>query len=159
MSLWQTLERESESAIDWFKNNSMMTNPDKFQTITFSKNPIDVTRNKNLRNEIETTKSVKFLGVEFDYQIKFNEYISKLCYNTAMQQNPLYRLQKHMSKTEKNIITNNFICSNFNYYPLVWHFCSCQSSKKIESIQKHIQKRFLKQSIISIRVSRKTYLP
>ena len=36
----------------------------------------------------------------------------------------------------KNAIINKFIYSNFNYCPLVWHFCSCQSSKKIESIQK-----------------------
>ena len=36
----------------------------------------------------------------------------------------------------KNAIINKFIYSSFNYCPLVWHFCSCQSSKKIESIQK-----------------------
>ena len=31
---------------------------------------------------------------------------------------------------------NNFIDSNFNYCPLVWQFCSYQSSKKIKRIQK-----------------------
>ena len=41
-----------------------------------------------------------------------------------------------MDKTEKNAIINNFIYSNCNYCPLIWHFCSFQSSNKIESIQK-----------------------
>ena len=54
-----------------------------------------------------------------------------------MQVNALYRLQKYMGKTEKIFIINNFTYFSFNYYPLVWRFCSCQSSKKIENIQKH----------------------
>ena len=31
--LLRTLEKESESAADWFRNNSMIANPDKFQAI------------------------------------------------------------------------------------------------------------------------------
>ena len=53
-------------------------------------------------NEIETTKSVKLLGVEIDYQIKFNEHISTLCSKASMQLNALYRPQRFMGKTEKN---------------------------------------------------------
>ena len=44
-SLCQTLEKESESAIDWFKNNSMIANPDKFQAIILSKHATDVHTN------------------------------------------------------------------------------------------------------------------
>ena len=51
-----------------------------------------------------------------------------------MQLNLLYRLKKY--KTEKNAMVDNFTYSNFNYCSLAWHFCSFQSSKKIESIQK-----------------------
>ena len=41
-----------------------------------------------------------------------------------------------MGKKEKETIINSFICFNFDYYPLVWHFCSCRSSNKIEQMQK-----------------------
>ena len=58
-----------------------------------------------------------------------------LCSKVAMQLNSVYRLQRCVGKTERNI-TSNFIYSNFNYYPLAWHFCSCQSFKKFEDIQK-----------------------
>ena len=30
---------------------------------------------------------------------------------------------------------NSFVYSNFNYCPLVWHFCSAKSVKRIEKIQ------------------------
>ena len=31
---------------------------------------------------------------------------------------------------------NSFVYSNFNYCPLVWHFCTCESSQKMEKIKK-----------------------
>ena len=33
-------------------------------------------------------------------------------------------------------IINSFIYANFSYCPLVWCFCSCKSSRKVEQIQK-----------------------
>ena len=33
-------------------------------------------------------------------------------------------------------IVNSFIYANFNYCPLVWHFSTCESIRKIEKIQK-----------------------
>ena len=40
-----------------------------------------------------------------------------------------------MGFKEKEILLNSFVYSNFNYCPLVWHFCSAKSVKKIEKIQ------------------------
>ena len=53
-----------------------------------------------------------------------------------MQLNDLSRLRKFIGKTEKAAILNNFIYVNFYYYFLVWHFCLCEPSRKIENIQK-----------------------
>lgn len=62
-SLCQTLEKESGS--DYFKNNSMTANFDKFLAIILSKNVTDVTHKLIIYdNKIETTKSVKLLGVK-----------------------------------------------------------------------------------------------
>ena len=41
--LLHKLKKESESAVDWFRNNNMIANPDKFQAIIMNKkreNPI-----------------------------------------------------------------------------------------------------------------------
>ena len=59
-----------------------------------------------------------------------------MCSKAVMQLNALSRLQKYMGKSEKEAVINNFILSNFNYCPLVWHFNSCESIRKIEKIQK-----------------------
>ena len=40
-----------------------------------------------------------------------------------------------MGFKEKEILLNSFVYSNFNYCPLVWHFCSAKSVKKIEKIE------------------------
>ena len=40
-----------------------------------------------------------------------------------------------MGKEQKEALISTLIFSNFNYCPLVWHFCLCKSSQKIEKIQ------------------------
>ena len=64
--LLRTLEKESESVVDWFRNNNMIANLDTFQAIIMNK------RRENQKpyklkiydNEIETTRSVELLGIE-----------------------------------------------------------------------------------------------
>ncbi len=36
---------------------------------------------------------------------------------------------------EREVIHNTFILANFNYCPLVWHFCDKSSTRKIEKTQ------------------------
>ena len=66
--LLRTLEKKTESAIDWFKNNNMIANPDKFQAIIMNiRKENQITHKLKIHNnEIETTKSVKLLGIEID---------------------------------------------------------------------------------------------
>ena len=120
--LLRTLEKESESELDWFKNNNMIANPDKFQAIIMNKRRVNQITHK-LRiynNEISRTKSVKLLGIEFDKQLSFNQHIL----------NAICSLAKLMGNKEKIAMINSFFYSNCNYCSLVCHFCSCQSSQK-----------------------------
>ena len=116
--LLRTLEKESESELDWFKNSNMIANPDKFQAIIMNKrreNQITHTL-KIYHNEIEATKSVKLLGIGIDNQLSFNQHISKLCSKAAMQLIAIYRLAKFMGNKEKIAMTYGFVYSNFNYF-------------------------------------------
>jgi len=138
--LLKILQEESELAVKWFRDNSMIVNPDKFQAIILQKG--NSNRNKNYNTlaieniEINTTKSVELLGLTIDNRLSFEEHISILCKKASSQLNAISRLQHYMNQKEKEAIINSFIYSNFNYCPLVWHFCSCKSSHKIEQIQK-----------------------
>ena len=67
-SFCQTLEQKPESAIDYFKNNSMIANLGNFQARILSKNATDVTHKLRIHDkEIEAIKSATLLGAENDY--------------------------------------------------------------------------------------------
>ena len=36
---------------------------------------------------------------------------------------------------KKQFLINSFVYANFNYCPLIWHFCSVKSVRKIKQIQ------------------------
>ena len=72
--LLRTIEKESQSAADWFRNNNMIASPDNFQAIIMNnRKENQITHKlKIYNNEIETSKSVKLLGIEIDNQLSFN---------------------------------------------------------------------------------------
>ena len=136
-NLISTLEEESQAVIEWFKMNEMIVNPDKFQTIIIKKNskmkdsyPLNINDQK-----INSENCVKLLGIEIDNKLCFEQHISTLCKKASNQLNAIGRIQKFMGFIEKEILLNSFVYSNFNYCPLVWHFCSSKSLNKIEKIQ------------------------
>ena len=132
------LEREGSIATQWFRDNSMIVNPGKFQAII-----IDLKNQKNNPQKltidgkvITSSENVTLLGLEVDSKLNFDEHISKLCNKSAGQLNVLCRIRHLIGLEERKILINSFIYSNFNYCPLVWHFSSRKSINKIENIQK-----------------------
>ena len=88
------------------------------------------------RNTIlSSERSVKALGVTIDYRLTFNDHISACCLKAARQLNALARISKYLDIKSKKIIFNSFIRSNFEYCPLVWHFCGKTNNQKLEKIQ------------------------
>ena len=139
------LQKDSDTAINWFKNNEMLVNPNKFQAIVFKKD-------SNLENEIQlkidgkeikTSKTVKLLDVTIDEKLNYEDHVSSLCKKAAAQLNALGRIQHYLGQKQKESIINSFIYSNFNYCPLVWHFCPAKSVFKIEKIQERALKLLL----------------
>ena len=60
---------------------------------------------------------------------------SACCSKASRQLNALSRISKHINLKSKSIIYNSFIASNFNYCPLVWHFCGTTNSNKLEKLR------------------------
>ena len=114
----------------------MVVNSDKFQAIILNKKEAQGTHKSIIDSKkIKATNPIKLLGINIDDQLKFSGHISILCSKAAMQLNALSRLKKYMGKSEKEVIINSFILSNFNYCPFMWNFSSCKSIRKIEKIQ------------------------
>ena len=80
------------------------------------------------------------LGITIDDKLSFNTHVSNLCKKAARQLNVLCRLSNLLDEKTKLIIYKAYIFSNFNYCPLVWHFCSKTSTNKMEKIQQRALK-------------------
>ena len=72
-------ESDSNIAIEWFKKNKMIVNPDKIQAIILNKKSSDLTNIKfQVDNQvIKSLSSVELLGIQIDEKIDFNLQISK----------------------------------------------------------------------------------
>ena len=71
----------------WFRENEMVINSDKLQAIILNKKETQAAHKLIINNkEIKTTNSIKLLGINIDNQLKFNEHISVLCSEAALQQ-------------------------------------------------------------------------
>ena len=86
-------------------------------------------------NQVTSEKSVKLLGINIDDKLSFDEHVSSLCKKASNQLNAISRLHKYLGFKEKEVLINSFVYANFNYCPLIWHFCSAKSVRKIEKIQ------------------------
>ena len=84
---------------------------------------------------INPENRAKRLGIEIDNKLSFQQRIFTLCNKASNQLNSIERIQKFMGFKEKEVLLNSFVYSNFNYCPLVWHFCSSKSLYIIEKIQ------------------------
>ena len=134
--LKSVLERDSEKLIEWFSVNNMKANPDKFQAICLGKKANDSIKSFNIASaEINCEDNVTLLGVNIDYLLKFDDHVSDICKKASRQLAVLKRIGKFLTKQGRMIIYNSFILSNFNYCPIVWHFCSKRSSDKMEKLQ------------------------
>ena len=86
--------------------------------------------------DINPNNSVKLLGITLENKLNFEKHIIPICKSTSCQFNPLFGLKKFLGFKERKTLIENFIYTNFNYCPLVWHFCNQKSSQKVENLQK-----------------------
>ena len=134
--LKDVLQKDSETLIEWFNFNSMKANPDKFQAICLGKKANEKITSFHISNtDIQCEDNVTLLGVNIDFLLKFDSHVTDICKKASKQVAVLKRIGKFLTKQGRMVIYNSFILSNFNYCPVVWHFCGKNSTAKMEKIQ------------------------
>ena len=125
---------DSNIAVECFKTNKMIVNPNKLQAIVSNKKRSAlINTNFPVDNQvIKSLSSVELLGIQIYDKLNFNLHISKSCKPAANQLNALIRLKQFLSFHAKEVLINSYIISNFNYCPLVWMFSSTQSLNKLK---------------------------
>ena len=95
LEMIDVLQSGSEIIIDWFKNNKMIVNPDKFQAILLDKRKGGHT-NQRIAVDNQNRKVVSFvelLGNQIDDKLNFSLHLSNICRSAVNQLNALIRLK------------------------------------------------------------------
>ena len=132
-TLKEILQGESILLTQWFTENLMKANPDKFQAICIGQKTHDAFSSFQLNDTvIHCEDNVTLLGKNIDFMLNFNDHISDICKKASQQLPVLKRIGRFLTKHGKLTIFRSFIMSNLNYCPLTWHFCNQASINKIQ---------------------------
>ena len=130
------LRHDGRNAIEWFAKNGMQANPDKFHFMLFSPTPSDQQALRLCDGTHRMSETyVTVLVVTVGDRLCFSQHISPCCKKADRQLNALARISRHLEIISRRAIYKSFIMSNFNYCPLVWHFCGQVNNQKLEQIQ------------------------
>ena len=101
------LENAAETLLQWFKDNRMKANPDKYHLlINNTKESFQI----KIGNEtVSNSKYEKLLGVKVDHELNFSEHVSSLCKKGSQKLNTLSRIASCMTFDQKRLILNSFI--------------------------------------------------
>ena len=134
------LEEDIENVIEWFQNNSLVPNPDKFQIMFLgAKSKIRLCLDINGRKTISTSE-VTLLGITIDWKLQFNRHVEYLCEKARKKTATLMRLRNKLDVEQKLILYNSFIKSQFGYCPIVWLFHGKVAEDQINRIHKRALK-------------------
>ena len=131
-SLLKTLERETNSLLDWFTINEMKPNANKCHLLVA--NPKDTIAVKLGLEEISNDQSVELLGIKIDKNLNFTEHVTKLCKKGNQKLHALARISKYLNKDKLKILMKAFVISQFNYCPLTWMFHNRTLNNKINKL-------------------------
>ena len=132
--LVETLSSETKVAIEWFNQNDMQANPDKFQLIYFGKNPEQ--RNISFGNfELKPSKSVTLLGVQVDSSLSFTEHVSNIVKKGARAMYALKRIGSYIDADCGLTLLRCYILSHMMYCCVAWHFTYKKNAQAIDKIQ------------------------
>jgi hypothetical protein len=133
--LAKNLENCANIVTDWFEQNMMKANPDKYQAIVFG-NKTDAPVNFIVKgNVLNCVENVLLLGINIDSKLSFDEHIKSICTKASRQINVIIRMSNLLDINVKETMYKTFIKSTFNYCPVVWMMCSKQNLRKLEKLQ------------------------
>ena len=132
------LSTDTYIVLNWFKVNSMVANPNKFQ-IMFLRSKIDNSKitfaieNK----QIKCKREVKLLGITIDEKLTFTRHIANICSLRNNRSRALTRIRRFLLTEQKKYLFHTYIMSVFKYCPLIWMFCNKTANNQISKIHKH----------------------
>ena len=94
-------------------------------------------------NLMENRKEQKIIGLTINNQLNLKSHNSALSKIASQKIAALSRLASYLHNSEKKLIFNSIIKSQFSYCPLVWMFCSRTSNNMINKLHERSLKIIL----------------
>ena len=144
------MERIIMKAEEWYKANSLKSNPSKTEVIIFTPN-----KNKNIilptitafengkEIELEVSETLKILGVHIDKHMTWNDHITKLRNKTMGIVKHLHRVNKLLPMKIKLQLYDSLVASHLNYADVIWSGCSLANKQKLQRVQSFALKSIL----------------
>ena len=135
------LEQCCKTILDWFSQNKLKANPDKFQFIIYGTKQ----QHKNIPAQLKSitinetsltaTSVVKNLGMKLDENLTWKDHITNLKGTCAGRLIQLSKVRGSMSKeTFKNVV-NATVISKINYGDIVYASATSTNLQKVQQIQ------------------------
>ena len=129
----EVLLNDLNKVTEWFFENYMVLNAGKCHFMCLGKNTENETF--TFKNTImNNNKEEKILGVIIDNRQTFSSHIRELCKKASQKISALSRISNQLNDSEKILLFNAVVKSQFNYCPLVWMFCSRTSNNMINRV-------------------------
>ena len=129
--IFDVLKEDTSKLFKWFQLNEMKSNKDKCHLLVSNQNDISI----KLDDEtIESSTSIKLLGITIDNNLNFNEHVTKICDKASQKLHALSRISNYITTDKMKIIMRTFFESQFNYCPLVWMFHSRTLNNRINRL-------------------------
>ena len=136
----QTLREQTEAVPQWYKENLLQANPQKYQILNIDPQPSRKTPGCILTmefdgHEVKSSDYLKILGATNDSKLTFSEHIREICKKTSCNVGVLLRLRNLIPRSAKLQLYKSNILPHLTYCDVVWHFCKSSDKKKTERIQ------------------------
>ena len=138
LQVLKEIEDKAGCVFNWFSANYFKANPKKSHFLLTSNEQVNLNLDDLI---IKTSKSKKFLGINIDNFLTFNEHVSKLRKKASQKLHAIARISSYLNKNKLRLIMNAFFSSQFGYCPLVGMF----HNTRYKTIKKnHLHERMLR---------------
>ena len=126
-----SLENAAEKLFEWFTNNHMKANHDKYHQLMSTITPISIKVKDYI---IKNSDYEKLLGVTVDANLNFNCHLENILKKANKKAHVLARITPYMSIPKRKLLMNSFFTSQFNYCTLTWMCHSRTMNNKINRL-------------------------
>ena len=114
------LSNDTHLILNWFRINSMVANPGKFQIMFLGSNIDNSKITFMIENKrVKSRSEVKLLGITIDDKLSSTTHIENLCSLASKRLRDLAKIWKFISFEQAKRLPEAYIMSTFTYCPLI----------------------------------------